>query len=159
MRSGVSVRRRTEAFTWSRGMYRQWVNGGACWLDRDPKGGNDDDGATSVTALQHVYSSFTATAENQNGKSGAPGSSKEDDRTNNSVLREGDLQQNRNNGGDRNSGKNSDQCLHDSAKCCKQKTISDRNAATEKESGPRLPGSYSTCSKNAEMRPEPGTPL
>ena len=65
------------------------MNGGACWLDRDPKGGNDDDGAGSVTALQHVYSSFTASAVNQNGKPGAPGSSKEDDCTNNSVLKEG----------------------------------------------------------------------
>ena len=110
---GVSVRRRTEAFTWSREIYRQWTNGGACWLDRDPKGGNDDDGAGSVTALQHVYSSFTASAVNQNGKPGAPGSCKEDDCTNNSVLREGDLQQNRNYGGGKNSGKSSDQCLHD----------------------------------------------
>ena len=94
---GVSVRRRTEAFTWSREIYRQWTNGGACWLDRDPKDdhhdldgdhddddkdsdkGNDDDGAGSVTALQHVYSSFTASAVNQNGKPGAPGSCKEDD--------------------------------------------------------------------------------
>ncbi|MFA6362307.1 hypothetical protein [Methanoregula sp.] len=32
---GLSVRRRTEAFTWSREIYRQWANGGACWLDRD----------------------------------------------------------------------------------------------------------------------------
>ena len=94
---GVSVRRRTEAFTWSREIYRQWVNGGACWLDRDPHDdhhdhdgdhddddkdsdkGNDDDSARSITALQHVYSSFTASAVNQNGKPGAPGSCKEDD--------------------------------------------------------------------------------
>ena len=75
----------------------------------------------SFTALQHVYSSFTATAVNQNGKPGAPGSSKEDDCTNNSVLKEGDLQQNRNYGGDKNSGKSSDQCLHDSENAVNKK--------------------------------------
>jgi len=131
---GFTVRRRTEAFTWSKEIYRQWANGGACRLDRDPEGrddehhhddvsdeegknnnkGNDGEGTGSVTALQHVYSSFTASAVNQNGKPGAPGSCKEEYSDNIFVLREGHLQQNLNYGGDKNSGKISDQCLHDS---------------------------------------------
>ena len=115
---GVSVRRRTEAFTWSRDIYRQWMNGGACWLDPDPQdddhndGEDDDDKGRdnnkgndksnnvdakgSFTASQHSYSNFTAPAVNQNDKTGAPGSRKEEDCTNNPVQREGNLQQNRN---------------------------------------------------------------
>ncbi|WP_321504649.1 hypothetical protein [uncultured Methanoregula sp.] len=152
---GVSVRRRTEAFTWSRDIYRQWANGGACWLDRDPKCGNDDDGAGSFTALQHVYSSFTATAVNQNDASGAPGSSKESDCTNNSVLRERDLQQNRNYGGDKNSGKSSDQCLHDSENAVNKKRSLSGGAQSRNPAPQTPPDSYSTCSKTAEMRPDP----
>ncbi|WP_292427390.1 hypothetical protein [Methanoregula sp.] len=155
---GVSVRRRTEAFTWSREIYRQWTNGGACWLDRDPKGGHDDDGARSVTALQHVYSSFTASAVNQNGKPGAPGSCKEDDCTNNSVLREGDLQQNRNYGGGKNSGKSSDQCLHDPENAVNKKRSPPGAAQKKNPAPPARPASYSTCSKPAESSPDPDPP-
>jgi hypothetical protein len=152
---GVSVRRRTEAFTWSREIYRQWVNGGACWLDRDPKSGDDDDGAGPFTALQHVYSNFTATAVNQNGKPGAPGSSKEDDCTNNSVLKEGHLQQNRNYGGSQISGKNADRCLHDSENAVNKNRSLPGTAQTENPAPPGSPDSYSTCSKTAEMSPDP----
>ncbi|WP_292426591.1 hypothetical protein, partial [Methanoregula sp.] len=90
---GISIRRRTEAFSWSRELYRHWTCGGACWLDhdhddddndddgnddikskgsdksmdnnkgKDNKRGNNDVSAGSFTALQHVYSSFSATAE------------------------------------------------------------------------------------------------
>jgi len=170
---GLSVRRRTEAFTWSREIYRQWANGGACWLDREPKGGNDDqnhdddhdgddkdnkkskDDAESFTALQHVYSSFTATAVNQNGKPGAPGSSKEEYSDNISVLSEGHLQQNRNYGGNKNSGKSSDQCLHDS-EIAVNKNRSRTGAAKIANPAPQLPpGSYSTCCKTAEISPDP----
>jgi len=155
---GVSVRRRTEAFTWSREIYRQWVNGGACWLDSDPKSGDDDGGAGSFTALQHVYSSFTATAVNQNGKPGAPGSSKEDVCTNNSVLKEGHLQQNRNYGDGQNSGKNVNQCLHDS-EIAVNKNRSLPGAAQTANLGPQPPpDSYSTCCKTAEMSPDPDPP-
>ena len=35
------------------GTYRHWTFGGACWLDQDPYGGNDDDADGSFTALQH----------------------------------------------------------------------------------------------------------
>jgi hypothetical protein len=150
---GVSVRRRTEAFTWSREIYRQWVNGGACWLDRDPKGG-DDGGAGSFTALQHVYSSFTATAVNQNGAPGAPGSSKEGDYHNNSVLRNGDLQQNRNYGGDKNSGKSSDQCLHDS-EIAVNKNRSLPGPPQNANPAPQPPPvSYSNCCKTAVQSPD-----
>ena len=151
---GVSVRRRTEAFTWSREIYRQWVNGGACWLDRDPKGGDDEGGAGSFTALQHVYSSFTATAVNQNGAPGAPGSSKEGDYHNNSVLRNGDLQQNRNYGGDSNFGKSSDQCLHDS-EIAVNKNRSPPGPPQNTNPAPQPPPvSYSTCCKTAVQSPD-----
>jgi len=155
---GVSVRRRTEAFTWSREIYRQWVNGGACWLDRDPKSGDDDGGAGSFTALQHVYSSFTATAVNQNGKPGAPGSCKEDDCTNNSVLRDNHLQQNRNYGDGQNSGKNADQCLHDSENAVNKNRSRTGAGQTANPGLPVTPDSYSTCSKTAEMSPDPDSP-
>jgi hypothetical protein len=84
--SGYSVRRRTEAFEWDRELYRQWMNGGACWLDHNPK--NDDDDSSHLSAVSAGFSNFSATAENENGTSSAPGSSKEGDCTNNSVLRE-----------------------------------------------------------------------
>jgi len=182
---GVSVRRRTEAFTWSREIYRQWVNGGACWLDRDPDGGSDDDddhngdhdhnikgfiecndpreikdgnGTGSFTALQHVYSSFTATAVKQNDKPGAPGFVKEDDYQRISVQENGDLQQNRNYGGENNSGKSSDHCLHDSENAV-NKNRSRTGAAQTKNPVPQsAPIVYSTCCKDAEMSPDPGPP-
>jgi len=151
---GVSVRRRTEAFTWSREIYRQWVNGGACWLDRDPKGGDDEGGAGSFTALQHVYSSFTATAVNQNGAPGAPGSSKEGDYHNNSVLRNGDLQQNRNYGGDKKSGKNTDQCLHDSEIAVNKNRSLPGPLQTTNPAPQTPPVSYSNCCKTAVQSPD-----
>ena len=151
---GVSVRRRTEAFTWSREIYRQWVNGGACWLDRDPKGGDDEGGAGSFTALQHVYSSFTATAVNQNGAPGAPGSSKEGDYHNNSVLRNGDLQQNRNYGGDKNSGKNAHQCLHDSEIAVNKNRSLPGPPQNGNPAPQPPPNSYSNCCKTAVQSPD-----
>jgi hypothetical protein len=151
---GVSVRRRTEAFTWSREIYRQWVNGGACWLDHDPKGGDDEGGADSFTALQHVYSSFTATAVNENGAPGAPGSSKEGDYHNNSVLRNGDLQQNRNYGGDKNSGKSSDQCLHDSEIAVNKNRSLPGPPQITNPAPQTPPVSYSNCCKTAVQSPD-----
>ena len=112
----------------------------------------------SITALQHVYSSFTASAVNQNGKPGAPGSCKEDDCTNNSVLREGDLQQNRNYGGDKNSGKSSDQCLHDSENAVNKKRSPPGATQKKNPAPPARPASYSTCSKPAESSPDPDPP-
>ena len=151
---GYSVRRRTEAFTWSREIYRQWVNGGACWLDHDPDGDNDSGGTGSFTALQQVYGRFSATAVNQNGKPGAPGSGKDDDSHNNFVQRDRDLQQNRNYGGDQNSGKNFDPCLHDSQSAVNEKR-SRAGATQNKNPAPHpAPVSYSTCSKTAEKSPD-----
>ena len=89
---GYAVRRRTEAFEWDRELYRQWNGGGACWLDRDPK---DGDGG-SFAALRNVSCTFAATAANEKGAPGASVSSNGTDIDNNSVLREGDLLQNRN---------------------------------------------------------------
>ena len=154
---GVSVRRRTEAFTWSREIYRQWVNGGACWLDRDPKGGgNDGDG--SFTALQQVYSTFSATAVKQNEKPGAPGSAKEDDYQRNSVQENVDLQQNRNYGADDNSGKSTDHCLHDSEIAVNKNRSLSGAAQKQNPVSPAAPTNYSTCCKDAEMSPDPGPP-
>ena len=155
---GVSVRRRTEAFTWSREIFRQWANGGACWLDHDPKDSDEDGGAGSFTALQHVYSSFTATAVNQNGKPGAPGSCKEDDCTNNSVLKDGHLQQNRNYGDGQNSGKDTDQCLHDSENAVNKKRSLTGAVQKPNPAPPVSPGSYSTCCKTAETSPDSPPP-
>jgi hypothetical protein len=155
---GVSVRRRTEAFTWSREVYRQWVNGGACWLDRDLEGGSDNDRSGPVTALQHVYSRFTATAVNQDGKPGAPSSCKEDDCTNNSVLKDGDLQQNRNCGYGENYRNDADQCLHDSEIAVTKNRSLPGAARTTNPAQPVSPDSYSTCSKTAEMTPDPDPP-
>ena len=93
---GVSIRRRTDAFAWSRELYKHWTFGGACWLDRDPDGGNDDDADGSFTALQHVCSTIAATAEKQNGAISVSGFPEYTVNNNNSVLREGNLQQNGN---------------------------------------------------------------
>ncbi|PKG31252.1 MAG: hypothetical protein CW742_14375, partial [Methanoregula sp.] len=155
---GVSVRRRTEAFTWSREIFRQWANGGACWLDHDPKDSDEDGGAGSFTALQHVYSSFTATAVNQNGKPGAPGSCKEEDYTNNSVLKDGHLQQNRNYGDGQNSGKDTDQCLHDSENAVNKKRSLTGAVQKPNPAPPVSPVSYSTCCKTAETSPDSPPP-
>jgi len=130
------------------------VNGGACWLDRDPKGGDDEGGAGSFTALQHVYSSFTATAVNQNGAPGAPGSSKEGDYHNNSVLRNGDLQQNRNYGGDKNSGKNAHQCLHDSEIAVNKNRSLPGPPQNGNPAPQPPPNSYSNCCKTAVQSPD-----
>jgi len=67
---GVTIRRRTEAFAWNRGIYRHWTTGGPCWLDRSPDDGgngsdNNNDSSTSGTPapaparLQHC-STFPA---------------------------------------------------------------------------------------------------
>ncbi len=108
---GYAVRRRTEAFEWNRELYRQWNGGGACWLDRDPK---DGDGG-SFAALRHVSCNFAATAANEKGAPGASVSCNGTDIDNNSVLREGDLLQNRNYTATQQPGPDTSQCLHNSA--------------------------------------------
>jgi hypothetical protein len=153
--SGYSVRRRTEAFEWDRELYRQWMNGGACWLDHNPK--NDDDDSSHLSAVSAGFSSFSATAENENGASNVPGSSKEGDCTNNSVLREGCFQQNRNYGGDTEPETNSTQCLHNSQSAENEKRSPPGTARSGKRDADRAPGSFSTCTKDAEnvLKTEP----
>ena len=146
--SGYSVRRRTEAFEWDRELYRQWMNGGACWLDHNPK--NDDDDSSHLSAVSAGFSSFSATAENENGTSSVPGSSKEGDCTNNSVLREGCFQQNRNYGGAPEPEMNSAQCLHNSRSAENEKRSSPGTAQSGKRDSDSAPGSFSTRTKDAE---------
>jgi hypothetical protein len=146
--SGYSVRRRTEAFEWDRELYRQWMNGGACWLDHNPK--NDDDDSSHLSAVSAGFSSFSATAENENGTSSVPGSSKEGDCTNNSVLREGCFQQNRNYGGGSEPETNSTQCLHNSRSAENEKRSPPGTAQSGKREANSAPGSFSTRTKDAE---------
>ncbi len=47
---GVSTRRRTNAYTFDRDLYRQWCAGGSVWLDNDP---DPDAGNTSI--LPHDF--------------------------------------------------------------------------------------------------------
>ena len=145
--SGYSVRRRTEAFEWDRELYRQWMNGGACWLDHNPK--NDDDPG-HFQQFQQGFSSFSATAENENAASCGSDSSKEGDCTNNSVLREGRFQQNRNYGGVLKSEMNSDQYLHNSRSAENEKRSLPGTAQSGKRDVNSAPGSFSTCTKDAE---------
>ncbi len=46
--SGISMRRRTNAYTFDRELHRQWVAGGGVWLDDN--GGSDDDGSSNPSA-------------------------------------------------------------------------------------------------------------
>ncbi|WP_394698736.1 hypothetical protein [uncultured Methanoregula sp.] len=146
--SGYSVRRRTEAFEWDRELYRQWMNGGACWLDHNPK--NDDDDSSHLSAVSAGFSSFSATAENENHASSGPGSSKEGDCTNNSVLREGCFQQNRNYGGALQSETNSTQCVHNPRSAENEKRSPPGTAQSVKQDANHAPGSFSTRTKDAE---------
>ena len=146
--SGYSVRRRTEAFEWDRELYRQWMNGGACWLDHNPKNDNDDPGR--FQQFQQGFSSFSATAENENGASCGSDSSKEGDCTNNSVLREGCFQQNRNYGGVLKSEMNSPQYLHNLRSAENEKRSLPGTAQSGKRDVNSAPGSFSTRTKDAE---------
>jgi len=151
---GYAVRRRTEAFTWNREIFRQWANGGSCWLDHDPHGDNGDHGAGSFTALQHVYSSFTATAVNQNGAISKPGFPDTPVYNNNSVLREGNLQQKENAATHAEPGLQSTQCLHDSQSAVNEKRSLQISAQSGNKIPEHAPMSYSTCCKTAEMSPD-----
>jgi len=174
---GISIRRRTEAFSWSRELYRHWSCGGACWLDhdhddddnddddgnddnrdKDNNKGNNDVSAGSFTALQHVYSSFSATAEKQNGAISASGFPDSLVNNNNSVLREGNLQQKENAATQTEPGSQSTQCVHNSAIAVNKK----RSQQISAQSGNRIPEhapmTYSTCCKTAETSPDSPPP-
>ena len=106
---GNSVRRRTEAFLWDRELYRQWNGGGVCWLDRDPKDGDD-----SFPSLLHVCGTFAANDGNEKGVFAGPVSRNGTDIDNNSVLIEGTLLQNENHGDTQQPGPDTTRCLHNS---------------------------------------------
>ncbi|MDO9036131.1 MAG: hypothetical protein Q7U51_13150, partial [Methanoregula sp.] len=145
---GYSVRRRTEAFLWDRELYRQWMNGGACWLDHNPK--NNDDDADHFQQFQQVFSSLSATAENENAGSCGPVSNKGDDCTNNSILREGGFQQNRNNAGVLKSEMNSSQYLHNLRSAENENRSLPGTAQLDKPVANSAPGSFSSRTKDAE---------
>jgi len=109
---GITVRRRTEAFAWDQELFRYWANGGACWLDRDPK--NGDGASDSLQQLQQVSGNFSADAENESGVPCGSSFTKEEDIEDNSLLEEGDLQQNRDHAGTLFSEPDSQQCAHNS---------------------------------------------
>jgi hypothetical protein len=106
---GNSVRRRTEAFLWDRELYRQWNGGGVCWLDRDPKDGDD-----SFPSLLHVCGTFAANDGNEKDVFAGSVSCNGTDIDNNSVLREGTLLQYENHGATQQPGPDKTLCLHDS---------------------------------------------
>ncbi|OPY37368.1 MAG: hypothetical protein A4E35_01283 [Methanoregula sp. PtaU1.Bin051] len=154
---GVSVRRRTEAFAWNRGIYRNWMTGGPCWLDRGPGDGGNGDGSNgssnngsgnngsnesgtgSFAALQHVSSSFAANAEKMNGAPGSSGSPKGDDNNKNSFLREGTFQQNGNTATQESSGSDPAQCVKNAANAANENRSSQKPAQNEKPALYRAP--------------------
>jgi CRISPR/Cas system endoribonuclease Cas6 (RAMP superfamily) len=151
---GVSIRRRTDAFAWSRELYKHWTFGGACWLDQDPDGGNDDDADGSFTALQHVDSTITATAEKQNGALSVSGFPEYTVNNNNSVLKEGNLQQNENATIQAEPGLQSTQCLHDFQSAVNEKRSPQISVQSDNKISEHTPISYSTCSKLPELKPD-----
>jgi hypothetical protein len=155
---GVTVRRRTEAFAWNRGIYRHWMTGGPCWLDRGPgdggsDGGNDNNGSGNRTgsdgnpgpsegsfaALQHVSSSFPATAANTNGAPGSSGFPKGDSNNKNSFLREGTFQQNRNTATQEHAGPDPAQCVKNAANAANENRSVQKPAQIEKPEPHRPP--------------------
>ena len=142
---GYSVRRRTEAFEWDKELYRQWNGGGSCWLDRDPK---DGDGG-SFAALLHISCTLAATAANENGVPGASVSCNGTDIDNNSVLREGDLLQNRNYTATQQPGPDTQQCLHNSQFAANENRSPPKPAGSENIAPSHPPINCCNCSKPA----------
>ncbi len=108
---GVSVRRRTEAYAWDPELYRYWASGGACWLDRDPKNGDDSPG--SLQHLPQDSCSFPAGAGNDQDGSSGSGFSNNGSRKENSVLKNDDLQPSQESKGGQEPGPGSDHSVHD----------------------------------------------
>jgi hypothetical protein len=142
---GYAVRRRTEAFEWNRELYRQWNGGGACWLDRDPKDGDEG----SFAALRNVSCNFAATAANEKGAPGASVSCNSTDIDNKSVLREGDLLQNRNYTATQQPGPDTSQCLHNSAIAANENRSLQKSTGTENIAPHHPPIDCCSCSKSA----------
>ena len=151
---GYAVRRRTEAFEWNRELYRQWNGGGACWLDRDPKDGDEG----SFAALRHVSCTFAATAANEKGAPGASVSCNDTDIDNNSVLREGDLLQNRNYTATQQPGPDTSQCLHNSAIAANENRSPQKTTGSENITPLHPPIDCCNCSKPAAPVQQTTTP-
>jgi len=142
---GYAVRRRTEAFEWDKELYRQWNGGGSCWLDRDPK---DGDGG-SFAALLHISCTLAATAANENGVPGASVSCNGTDIDNNSVLREGDLLQNRNHTATQPSAADTQLCLHNPQFAANETRSPQKLAGSENIAPLHPPIDCCSCSKPA----------
>ena len=127
----------------------------ACWLERDPK--NDDDNAGHFQQFQQGFSSLSATAENENAVSCGPDSNNGDDCTNNSVLKKGCFQQNRNNAGVLKSEMNSNQYLHNLRSAENEKRSLPGTAQLDKPVANSAPCSFSSRTKDAEsvLKTEP----
>jgi len=152
---GYAVRRRTEAFEWDKELYRQWNGGGSCWLDRDP---NDGDGG-SFAAMLHISCTIAATAANENGVPGASVSCNGTDIDNNSVLREGDLLQNRNYTATQQPGLDTQQCLHNPQFAANENRSPPKPAGTENIAPQHPPIDCCNCSKPAANVQQNRTPL
>jgi len=63
---GASVRRRVTAFTFNREIYSSWTKGGLVWL-RPDDGTSPDPCAGDFQRFQHIFSTFSAGAENKTG--------------------------------------------------------------------------------------------
>ncbi|MFA5296305.1 MAG: hypothetical protein WC382_12435 [Methanoregulaceae archaeon] len=142
---GNPVRRRSDAFQWDQELFRQWNGSGSCWLDPDRKGGGG-----SLPALQQLFSSFPASAVNQDGGSDGPDSCNTTDNDDNSVLRKGIFQQYEKYGDAVQPGLAGSQCLHDP----KNAATEDQNPANAARSGNSssqcVPIVSSTCCKTGE---------
>ncbi len=132
-----------------RGEYRyadpRKKHGWACWFDRDPKDGNGG----SFAALRNVSCNFAATAANEKGVPGASVSRYGTDIDNNSILREGELLQNRNYTATHQAGPDTHQCLHNSTIAANENRSLPKPTGTE-NIGPKYPPiDCCTCSKPA----------
>jgi hypothetical protein len=76
MDTGSSMRRRTNAYTFDKELFRTWQAGGAVWID---EGGDDDDNNTS--ALPQPFRSPSAGAEGQENEPGGDNSATARDTT------------------------------------------------------------------------------
>jgi hypothetical protein len=168
---GVSVRRRTEAFAWDRDLYRFWVNGGACWLERGPVDDdhNDDNGSgaggaavasgpdDSLQQLQQVSSNFAANAATISGGLNGCNLPEEGDIEAISVQGNGELQQNQNYTDIDESGPDPLQCEYNSSPAANENqfpTKGPQSGSPGPGPGPFLSGTGTQIAANVQ-RPGP----
>jgi len=139
---GNSIRRRTDAFQWDRALFREWNCGDACWLDRDPKDGDD-----SVVALQQASSSVAETAENK--KNDFAGSVSPDTTKNitTNVLRDSAFQQKENDGVTQQLDPDIPQCVHNSGNAANNNQIPTSALQSPDITSKCIPIISSTCCK------------